>query len=118
MDKNEEIEILALKKEMDEVGEKNMSKEKKARYIDLRHKQKIDRRTQQEKINIEHKKPVLGKFGILLGFIPFLVIALIVWMVMSANWKDYKGDCVIGQDPSNPNCFDSSSGVGHPLWNN
>lgn len=118
MDHNEEIEIVALKKEMNEAGEKNMSKEKKVRYIDLRHKQKSERRVQQEQIETEHKKPVLGKFGILWGFIPFIVIALIVWMVMSANWKDYKGDCVIGQDSSNPNCFDSSSGIGHPLWNN
>ena len=103
---------------MDEVGEKNISTEKKARYIVLRKKQKSERRVQQEKIETEHKKPVLGKFGILWGLIPFIVIALIVWIAMSANWKDYKGDCVIGQDSSNPNCFDSSSGIGHPLWNN
>lgn len=118
MDNNEEIEIVALKKEMDEVGEKNMSKEKKARYIILRQKQKSERREQQEKIEMEHKKPILGKFGILWGLVPFIVIALIVWMVMSANWKDYKGDCVIGQDPNNPNCLEGSSGIGHPLWNN
>ena len=118
MDNNEENEIVALKKEMDEVGEKNMSKEKKARYVDLRHKQKSDRRVQQEKVETEHKKPVLGKFGILWGFIPLIVIALIVWMLLSASWKDYKGDCVIGQDPDNPDCLDGSSGIGHPLWNN
>ena len=115
MDNNEEIEIAELKKEMNEVGEKNMDNERKARYIILRQKQKSERRVQQEKIEIEHKKPILGKFGILLGLLPFIIIALIVWIVMNINWKDYRGDCVIGRD--SPDCLEGD-GSGHPLWDN
>ena len=118
MNENEEKQLVALKEEMDEVGEKYMDKGKKSVYILLRQKQKSERRVQQEKIETKHKKSVLGKFGILWGLISFIVIALIVWMVMSANWKDYEGDCVIGQDSNNPDCLEGSSGIGHPLWNN
>ena len=114
MDKNEEIEIIELKKEMNEVGEKNMKNEKKARYIVLRQKQKSERRVQQEKKEIERKKPILGNFGILWGLLPFIIIALVVWMAMSINWKDYEGDCVIGRD--SPDCLEGG-GSGHPLWN-
>ena len=114
MEENEEIEITALKKEMDDVGEGNMNTEKKARYIVLRQKQKSERRVQQEKIETEHKKPILGKFGILWGLLPFILIALIGWMMMSTNWQDYKSDCVIGRD--SPDCLEG--GAGHPLWGN
>ena len=115
MDNNEEIEIVALKKEMDEAGEKNMSKENKARYIVLRRKQKADRRNAQETILKEHSKSFIGKFGILLGLIPLIVIVLIVWMILSMNPSDYKDDCVIGRD--SPDCLEGG-GSGHPLWNN
>ena len=115
MDENEEIEITALKKEMGEVGERNMNTQKKNRYIVLRQKQKSERRAQQEKIETEHKKSVSGKFGILFGLFPFIVIILIGWMVMNTNWKDYKSDCVIGR--GSPDCLEGG-GSDHPLWNN
>lgn len=114
MDNNEEIEITALKKEMDEVGEKNMSKEKKARYIVLRHQQKSDRRQAQETVIKEHSKSFVGKFGILLGLIPFIIIALIIWMIFNIKSSDYKDDCVIGRD--SPDCLEGG-GSGHPFWN-
>ena len=113
MNENEEKQLVALKEEMDEVGEKYMDKGKKSVYILLRQKQKSERRTQQETIQTEHKKPMLGKFGILWGLLPFVIIALIVWIIMSINWKDYKSDCVIGRD--SPDCLEGE-GVGHPLW--
>ena len=115
MDSSEDIEIVTLKKEMDEVGEKNMSKENKARYVVLRQKQKSERRVQQETIEAEHKKPILGKFGILWGLLPLGIIVLIAYVVISMNWKEYKGDCVIGRD--SPDCLEGG-GSGHPLWNN
>jgi|SRR3989338_2623144 len=113
MNENEEKQLVALKEEMDEVGEKYMDKGKKSVYILLRQKQKSERRTQQETIQTEHKKPMFGKFGILWGLLPFVIIALIVWIIMSINWKDYKSDCVIGRD--SPDCLEGE-GVGHPLW--
>ena len=50
--------LLELKKEMNEVGEKNMKNEKKARYIVLRQKQKSERRVQQEKKEIMEEETV------------------------------------------------------------
>jgi hypothetical protein len=115
MEKNEEIELEELKKEMTKVGDKNMVKEKRERYIALRHKQKAERRGEQENIVKAQKKPIIGGFGILLGLLPFLIIAIIIWMIANVKPEDYKNDCVIGQD--SPDCLEGG-GAGHPLWNN
>ena len=115
MDKNEENEITVLKKEMDEVGEKDMSDERRARYITLRREQKSERRNAQEAILKKRSKPFIGKIVILLGLAPFVVIALIFWMIFSIKPSDYKNDCVVGRDSSD--CLEGD-GVGHPLWNN
>ena len=56
----------------------------------------------------------LGKFDILLGLVPFIVIALIWWMIANIKPSDQKNDCVVGRD--SPDCLDG--GAGHPLWNN
>ena len=115
MEKNEEIEIEELKKEMDEVGEKNMAKEKRTRYIVLRHKQKAERINEQKTIVEKNSKPVFSGFGILLGLLPFIIIAIIIWMIANIKSSDYKNACVIGQD--SPDCLDGG-GSGHPLWDN
>jgi uncharacterized membrane protein (DUF106 family) len=115
MNNNEEVEIIALKKEMDEVGDKNLSKEKRDHYIFLRQKQKVERKQMQETLLKDSSKPLIGKFSVLLGLIPLIIIAFIVRMIISVGPKDYDGDCVIGRD--SPDCLESD-GSGHPLWNN
>lgn len=48
-----------------------------------------------------------------IGFLPFVIIGLIIWMIMNIEPSDYKNDCVIGRD--SPDCLDGD-GSGHPLW--
>ena len=100
---------------MDEVGEKNMAKDKMARYIVLRHKQKAERRNGQTAVMKKQAKPLFGGLGILLGLLPLIIIAIIIWMIVNIKSSDYKNACIIGQD--SPDCLEGG-GSGHPLWNN
>jgi len=112
MEKNKEAELEELKKEMAEVGEKNMAKEKKSRYVILRHEQKAERSRKQDNA-LKTQKSTVGGLWIFFGFLPFIIIGIIVWMIVSIKWEDYKSDCVIGRDSSD--CLEGG-GIGHPLW--
>jgi len=111
MEKKEELEIIELKKEIVEVGEKNMDRERLRRYIFLRRKQKESRKTEHNEVLLK-QQPLLNNFSILWGFIPFIIIILIAVAIMSIKPGDIKNDCIIPTD--SPDCLEG--GGGHPLW--
>lgn len=101
-----------LKKEIDEIGEMNMSKERRARYIELRSIQKTERRLAQEQVVGTQLVPEGDGLWILAGLAPFVILGLIVWSIISAKSEDFSTDCVTGVDSQD--CLEGG-GSGHPL---
>src|SRR3989344_4429722 len=108
----EELELLDLKKEMGIVGDKNMNRDKKKRYVFLRRKQKSERR-QEQNISLHHQSasPSNSLVYFIVGWsIPALIIIAIVWAII-AGPKAFSGGCVI----SDTNDCLEGGGTGHPL---